>query len=207
MAYRATEYTEARKAGVRQRILDAVWALVAADGFRNAPVLAVAAQAGVATGTVYRYFPSKADLFAELFRTAAQREVDVMADAAQSPGPARARMDRAVRTFATRAIRGRRMAYALIAEPVDPVVEAERLDYRRAYADVLADIITRGIREGECPPQDPTTTAAFLVGAMAEALVGPLAPDATALSDDGATLVDSIASLCQRAAFYGAERQ
>jgi hypothetical protein len=33
----------------------------------------------------------------------------------------------AIRTFANRALRGRRLAYALIAEPVDPEVEAVRL--------------------------------------------------------------------------------
>jgi AcrR family transcriptional regulator len=38
----------------------------------------VARRAGVATGSVYRHFPSKADLFAEVFRRAAQREVDVL---------------------------------------------------------------------------------------------------------------------------------
>ncbi len=202
MAYRATAKTEARKANVRQSILDAARGLVAGGGFREAPMLAVAAAAGVATGTVYRYFPSKADLFAELFRVASQREVDVMAAAAAAPGTARDKLDRAVRTFAERAIRGRRMAYALIAEPVDPAVETERLAYRRAYAAVLADIVDLGLREGACPPQTPSTTAAFLVGALAEALVGPLAPDALDLDDDGAALVDAIAALAARAVFH-----
>ena len=36
-----------------------------------------------------------------------------------------------------RALRGRRLAWALLAEPVDPAVEAERLPFRRAYADGL----------------------------------------------------------------------
>ena len=42
-------------------------------------------RAGVATGSVYRHFPSKAELFAEVFRRAAQREVDAVAGAAGGP--------------------------------------------------------------------------------------------------------------------------
>ena len=34
-------------------------------------------------------------------------------------------------------------AYALIAEPVDPAVEAERLTFRRAYADLFARALRR----------------------------------------------------------------
>ena len=41
-------------------------------------------------------------------------------------------------TFARRALRGPRLACALLAEPVDPAIEAERLAFRRAYRDVFA---------------------------------------------------------------------
>ena len=54
---------------------------MADGGYASASVQAVAARAGVATGTVYRHFASKADLFAEVFRRASQRELDV-----SSPG-------------------------------------------------------------------------------------------------------------------------
>src|SRR4051812_41357940 len=76
VAYRATERTEARKAAVRARIVTAARELIARGGYAEAQVAAVAERAGVATGTVYRHFPSKSDLFAEVFREASQREVD-----------------------------------------------------------------------------------------------------------------------------------
>jgi AcrR family transcriptional regulator len=68
MAYRSTERTEARRAEVRERIVSAAHDLIAEGGYVNAPVAAVAARAGVAVGSVYRHFPSKSDLFAEVFR-------------------------------------------------------------------------------------------------------------------------------------------
>ena len=155
MAYRATERTEARKAAVRERIVAAARELVAHGGYAEAQVAAVAERAGVATGTVYRYFPSKAELFAEVFRHASQREVDaVVAAAADARASAPERIATAVETFARRALRGRRLAWALIAEPVDPAVEAERLVFRRAYRDAFAAVIETGVAAGELPRQD-----------------------------------------------------
>ena len=79
MAYRSTERTEARRAETRKRITIAARELIAEGGYVAAPVAAVADRAGVAVGTVYRYFPSKSELFAEVFREASQHEVDSIA--------------------------------------------------------------------------------------------------------------------------------
>ena len=62
MPYRPTERTEARKALTRERIVAAALEQVAEGGYRSAAVQAVAVRADVATGTVYRHFPSKDDL-------------------------------------------------------------------------------------------------------------------------------------------------
>lgn len=198
MAYRATERTEARRAQVRERIVTAARELIAAGGYQQAQVAAVAERAGFAVGTVYRHFPSKADLFAEVFREASQREVDAMREAvaADPEAPAAERVASGVETFALRALRGRRLAWALLAEPVDPAVEAERLEFRRSYRDLLASVLRKGIESGELPAQNPEATASALVGAIGEALVGPLSPTA---SGDPAPAIDSLVSFCTRA--------
>jgi AcrR family transcriptional regulator len=174
MPYRPTERTEARRTQTRDKIVRAALALVAHGGYREAQVAAVAKRAEVATGTVYRHFPSKADLLTEVFRVASQHEVDAVAQAGGDT--AQERIAAAVQTFARRALQGRRLAWALLAEPVDPAVEAERLQFRRAYADVFARTIADGIAAGELPRQDAGFTATALVGAIGEALVGPLSP-------------------------------
>jgi AcrR family transcriptional regulator len=197
VAYRPTERTEARKAETRERIVTAARALVAHGGYAEAQVAAVAERAGVATGTVYRHFPSKADLFAEVFRSASQHEVDAVVEAAADRGDsAPDRIAAAVETFARRALRGRRLAWALIAEPVDPAVEAERLVFRRAYRDAFAEVIAAGVAAGEFPDQDPATSAAALVGAIGEALVGPVSP--TAGARDPEAMIASLRDFCLR---------
>jgi AcrR family transcriptional regulator len=198
VAYRATERTEARRLAVRRRIVDAARELIAHGGYAEAQVSAVAERAGVATGTVYRHFPSKSELFAEVFREASQHEVDEMAAAAQATGGSAAeRIAAGVESFARRALRGRRLAYALLAEPVDPAVEVERLVFRRAYRDVLAGVIADGIAAGELPGQDVRVSASALVGAIGEALVGPLSP--TTSNGGREAVVDPLVQFCVRA--------
>src|SRR3954463_9210301 len=84
MPYRPTERTKARKAETRERIVSAALDQLAEGGYASASVQVVARRAGGATGSVYRHFPSKADLFTEVFRRASQREIDVMHEVAQT---------------------------------------------------------------------------------------------------------------------------
>jgi AcrR family transcriptional regulator len=174
MAYRRTERIEARLSASRERILAAALELVAEHGYAGCSVAAVAERAGLATGTVYRHFPAKADLVAEVFRTASQREVEAFTRAAALESTTVEKVAAAIETFASRALRAPKIAYALLAEPVDPAVDAERLIFRRAYARVIAEAIAHGVHTGELTWQDPEVTAAALVGAIGEALVGPL---------------------------------
>jgi AcrR family transcriptional regulator len=174
MPYRPTERTRARLAAVRERIVDAALAQLAEGGYASASVVAVARRAGVATGSVYRHFPSKGDLFAEVFRRASQREVDVLRSMTERGEPVTHRLAAWVEAFVRRALAEPVRAYALIAEPVDPAVEAERITFRRAYADLFERALRDGIQARELPPLDAELTAAAMVGALAEALVGPL---------------------------------
>jgi len=169
--YRPTDRTRARLAQARERIVDAALDQLAEGGYASASVAAVARRSGVATGTVYRHFPSKQDLFAEVFRRAAQREVDALRATTGRGESAATRLAAWVEAFVRRALAEPVRAYALIAEPVDPAIEAERLIFRRAYADLFA----QALRDGDAlPPLDADLTAAAIVGALAEALVGPL---------------------------------
>jgi AcrR family transcriptional regulator len=189
MPYRPTERTEARRAQNRERIVAAALAQLHEGGYASAGVQAIAARAGVATGSVYRHFGSKAELAAEVFRRAAAPELAAVRDAAADDGRgARERVAAAAETFARRALAGPTQTYALLAEPVDPAVEAERLAFRRDYRDIFARTIEQGIERGELPPQDAETVAAALVGALGEALI--------AATTDEDALVDTLVNFC-----------
>jgi len=202
MAYRKTDDVEARLAHNRNRILAAARTLVSAGGWPQAQVSHVAAAAGLATGTVYRYFPSKADLFVEVLSTVSQREVDVMdaiANGAEAPAQ---KLRAAVATFVERAMRNSRLAYALIAEPCDPEIDKARLVYRHAISKQIMRIVKDGQRTGQFRSDiDPSIAATVIVGGFMEGLIGPLSPlnaDAGAQAKKEAVrgLAGHIANIC-----------
>jgi AcrR family transcriptional regulator len=175
--------TEDVLAPTRERLLRAARELIEEGGYSAASVVAIASRAGVAAGTLYRHFDSKEELFVEVFRSVCDREVQAMAAAAASMPPGSPHVERLVTvlsTFAQRALRRPRLAWALIAEPVDPLVDAERLAYRERYRELTADALRAGIAAGELPDQNVELAAAALVGGCGEALVGPLSPLASA---------------------------
>jgi AcrR family transcriptional regulator len=169
-------------APTRERLLLAAQELIEEGGYATASVAAIAERAGVAAGTLYRHFESKEDLFVEVFRTVCSGEERAMRTASADLAEAGAaeRLEEVLATFAERALRNPRLAWALIAEPVDPLVDAERLAYRERYAALIAEALRAGIGAGELPEQNVELTAAALVGGCGEALVGPLSPVAGA---------------------------
>jgi len=199
MVYRQTEKVRVRKEKTRQRLLKAAREAIAEGGFAAVQMSSIAAAAGVATGTLYRYFPSKADVLTDVFRLVSQREVDVMAQVAAADGTAAERLEAAVETFARRALKSPRLAYAMIFEPVDPEVDAERLVFRRSYADVFRMIVEDGVSSGEFPSQDVSVVANCLVGTCAESMVGPLAPGQDGQTEQPEAYVRAIARFCLNA--------
>jgi AcrR family transcriptional regulator len=142
-------------APTRQRLLDATTELLAEGGYAAATVAALTSRAGVASGTLYRHFASKEELFVEVFRSLSGRELDAMRSAADGADRPLDRLVAAIDAFAGRALAQPRVAWALY---------AERLDYRRRYRDLVVELL------GGASP----ALAAAIVGGVGEALVGPL---------------------------------
>ena len=73
-----------------------------------------------------------------------------------------------------------------------------RIRARKKFGDLFKSILKEGINAGEFPQQDPDTTAACIVGAYTEALVGPIGPSRTGVKDRE-RLIRSISEFCVRA--------
>jgi AcrR family transcriptional regulator len=189
MPYRRTAQVVRKQAARHQAILAAARAAAAEGGMAAVQVAAVAERAGIATGTVYRYFPSKAELVTALIGVMAEREVTAMNKAGKAaPGPLSA-LAASIATFATRALRQRKLVWAMIADPAEPEVEAVRVAFRRALADEFQTRIAAAMQAGYLPAQDVALAAAALVGALIEGLIGPLAYESR---DDPARVRDAV---------------
>jgi AcrR family transcriptional regulator len=186
-----------RRDGTRARLVRAAREVLERGGYAGASVLAIARRAGVSAGALYRHFPSKAELFVEVLRAAGEGELAEMNAAASQADTFMGRLEAVVATYARRALRNRRLAWALVYEPVDPLVDAERLAHRRSYCRAMAALLRQGIAAGELPNENPDLTAAALVGVISETLVGPLSP----IGGDTASEAEIVASLlrfCRR---------
>lgn len=199
MAYRRTPDVCARQARTRAAILGAARDLVAHGGLAGTGMAEVAAAAGVGVGTVYRHFPSKADLIGEVVGDVCRHELDIVARVASpDAGTPRERLVAAVRVFARRALRSGRTAYAMIAEPTDAEVEMLRLEIRSRLAAIFARIVADGIRSGDFVPQSPDVSGTAIVGGVSEVLVGPLSPIGRSDADPE-DLLDEIGRFAVRA--------
>lgn len=175
MPYRRTERVIERLAARRDDILAAARAVAAAQGLAGVQIVPVAERAGIAAGTVYRYFPAKADLVAALLEQVSGQEVAAMVKAAAAaPGPLSG-LSAAVTTFAGRALRQRRLVFAVLSEPVEPDIEPQRRACRRAITDVIEGCIRTAVATGRLPEQDTRIGADAILGALVEALIGPSA--------------------------------
>jgi AcrR family transcriptional regulator len=152
---------------------------VAAEGGMAAVQIApVADRAGIAAGTVYRYFPSKAELVTALVAELREREIAAIERAATAaPGPLSA-LAAAITAFAARALATPRLAFALMAEPVEPALDVARSAYRQALVVQFERLVRSAVQAGHLPDQDVTLAAAALTGALSAGIVGTLAREA-----------------------------
>ncbi|MGM0562977.1 MAG: TetR/AcrR family transcriptional regulator [Pseudomonadota bacterium] len=197
MAYRETEHTQARKRQTQARLFAAAQKHLVEGGFAAVQMQPVAERAGLATGTLYRYYRNRAELCCDLFRHYTQREVDALAEQLAGDEPVPQRLQRGIGRFIERALTRPQLAHALIAEPVGPELESERLAYRERYAEVFARLIETGLERGELPQQNPAISADALVGTVAECLIKPASRGVD--REELALLRDQLSRFCLRA--------
>lgn len=136
---------------------------------------AVAARAGVATGSLYRHFPSRGELLAAVVGDALAGEqalLDRAVAGAEAPAGALAAW---VRTAVDRARQAPRLTHALFEEPSEPEVGAVRDAAWRAREASLATVLADGARRGAWPEGPTALQAAALAGAVRTATGGPTA--------------------------------
>jgi AcrR family transcriptional regulator len=176
MPYRRTENVVRKLAARHDAIVAAACEIAAEAGMAAVQIAPVAERAGIATGTVYRYFPSKTELVAALVAALAERALAALERAANAaPGPLSA-LAAAIASFAARALANRRLAFALLAEPVEPEIDRARASFRQALAAALEKLIRRALDAGRLSDQDAALAAPALLGALIAALIGPHAP-------------------------------
>ncbi|MBI3435666.1 MAG: TetR/AcrR family transcriptional regulator [Proteobacteria bacterium] len=199
MAYRRTEGVLKRLAARRAAILNAARSIAAEEGMAGVQIVPVAARAGVAAGTVYRYFRAKNDLVSALIGAMTEVEIAAARRAGQAaPGPLSA-LTATLATVGARALRARRLTWALLAEPVDAEIDALQISSRRALCAEFETRVRAAVAAGHLPEQDAAFAAAAIVGALLGGLVGPTSPSARAAAERPREVVYMFTLLALRA--------
>ena len=162
----------------RERLLEAAVELLEEGGYAAASVAAIAARSGVAAGALYRHFPSKAELFVEVFRAdRGARAGRPPRGELAGPGTVVEKLDAIVREFTAQLPRP-------AAAGLGARLRAGRPAGRRRATRLPADLppsawptcCGSASPTASCPSRTAELTAAALIGAISEALASPLSP-------------------------------
>lgn len=185
-----------RKAQRPSEILEAAKDVFAEKGFVGARLDEVARRAGVAKGTLYRYFETKEDLFRAVGRSAISSHLDALAALETAPAePIAILLPRLLTQASGHGVDVRVMA---IARAV--IGESHKFpDLARVWHDEVAVklislvsmVIAHAQARGEVRPGDPRLYAFSIVGPVTMALlfrevfgsIGAEVPDVDALAD------------------------
>ena len=176
MSYKRSSLMQERMEQNRKSILSSARKLISEGGFKDAQIQTIAEQAGVSSGLVYRYFDNKSQVLIEVLSEAINTELLVIDAITESDLTAEQKLHKAVTTFVKRALNSPQLAYSLMFEPVDSLVEHERFRVKQLIKQSIIKILADGNASGEFMLEDLNTTALCVVGAMPFVVVEPLDP-------------------------------
>jgi AcrR family transcriptional regulator len=146
----------------RDRLLDAAASAFAQDG-ADASLKAIAAQAGVGIGTLYRRFPTREDLIEATYRNETTRLCDSAATLLKKAEPAlalRRWMDRFVDYMLTKHGMADALPAILAAE------EGLRAGTRTRLRDAIALLLSAGIEDGSLRADVPAQDVLMALGGI-----------------------------------------
>ncbi|MGV9560991.1 TetR family transcriptional regulator [Streptomyces sp. NPDC003480] len=154
--------------GTRGRILEAGLELFAESGFAGASIRQIAGMVGINSATLYAHYPSKGHVLAELVRIGHEEMWTRLTEAA-----ARTRDDGAARRLAA-LVRAHVLVhtdYPLLAvvtngelHALDPELAAPSLRLRDECRRLLAEVLERGVKNGEFTVDDPLLAVTAIGG-------------------------------------------
>jgi AcrR family transcriptional regulator len=134
----------------RNDIMQAALGIIAEQGFHGAPMAEIAEKAGVAAGTIYRYFESKDLLITELHRELEDKIMAVLQEGYPSGRPLRERFLYLVRELLRYLIAHPlhfRYMEQYFNSPYGISMHRERLLGKSGNHDILMDIFEQGIEQ------------------------------------------------------------
>lgn len=162
-----------------RRLFDAAFAIMQRNGYQDAAVADILAEAGLSTRSFYRHFQSKDQLLCALYRREAERAAErLRAKVAAAPTPRLALEAWIQEIMSFGHDRAKAARVAVLGSPGAMRAEGyleESRHARKLLVAPLQDLIAAGKRDGTFPSADPANDAALVQAvAWAGAGVNPL---------------------------------
>jgi len=158
----------------RQKILSSATELFGANPYDSVQMRDVAALAEVGKPTLYRYFPSKEELFLEVFKSGLDRldsEVAAILKDREQPIQSLERLLEAL----LNALGGQVAALRMLTDDQSAVMRRWRNEFRRRrrpFVEAARTILEQGIASGEFRSVDLDAVPSMLIGLVRGGLIG-----------------------------------
>lgn len=179
----------------RKGIQDAVVRLLAREGSDALTMERVAAEAGVAKGTLYVYFKDKRALLQSVKEATIQPLREELARILEGPLPPARKLEEMVRRHMAYFDEHRNLLKVLLwqRQILESHARWRSSDPHRAFVARVAAVIARGIAEGAFRPVDPQKAAAILLEASIATVIQRLWEEKPSpVEDDVRTLLDTL---------------
>lgn len=170
MPYRSTDKTRQKKDAKRMAIMQAAVRVFAQKGYHVATVRDIVAEADVAIGTFYFYFPDKETLFVHLFEETAGFLLQAIDQALISRSAFPAQLEAAVQAYVNVAFYEPAVVQLLLIGGMGsaPLLGERRAEYREKLVRAWQRTLAVAMEREQIAPQNTRRTAEALVGAFDE---------------------------------------
>lgn len=156
----------------KEQVCRAAVEVIAKEGFHEATIDKIAAAAGVAVGTIYNYFQNKNDLLDFIFQKEYEKRRSFFQEIQKEDLHPLQKLKQILSMHFTEVQKNPEVFRVLLQERCRPGLSRfEGLTKFEGLPRFTAEIIAKGIAEGELKPCDPEIVSAAVFGVM-EALLG-----------------------------------
>jgi len=172
----ATEVTVATTHAdqVRQRILDGAARAFSVSGFQGTSVPQIAGEVGVSVGLLYRYFPSKADLFTAICMSELESEIESLTRQLSEISDPTERLRQGVE-FYLRQMEQKQSAGVILGALAEAPANNEVREVMRLRATTIRDFVRgyleEGVKAGEVPATTPIEEFTQAIAMMLDGVV------------------------------------
>lgn len=176
MPYRSTEKTRQKKDAKRTAMMQAAVRVFADKGYHAATIRDIVAEADVAVGTFYFYFPDKETLFVYLYEETADFLIQTISQAINSRRSLARQVPAGLQAYLNIAIFEPTAVQLLLVGGVDmlPELASRRVAFRERLTQVWQRPLDAALDLGHIVPQNTRRTAEALTGAYDEVILNLL---------------------------------